>query len=125
MQLRDALAARTVAVPFPGAAHAGDEPDTRPAEGSSFPDDARAIIRCPAPSVMSAGRRGATEWVLEFEPRARPFVEPLMGWVGGADPLSQVRLRFPSREAAIAYARRQGLAFEVREPAHLRRGDRC
>jgi hypothetical protein len=45
-----------------------------------------------------------------------------MGWIGGADPLSHVRLRFPNREAAIAYARRQGLAFEVREPTHVHRG---
>jgi ETC complex I subunit conserved region len=122
MRLQDALAARTMAVPFPGTASGGDGSGGRPADGSSFPDDARAVIYCPAPPVTSAGRRGATEWVLAFEPRARPFVEPLMGWIGGADPLSHVRLRFPNREAAIAYARGQGLAFEVREPTHVHRG---
>ncbi len=119
MQLRDALAARTQAVPFAGTAAAAAQvaPGGR---RSCFPADARAVIHCPAPSVMSAGRRGASEWVLEFEPRERPFIDPLMGWVGGADLLRHVKLRFPSREAAIACARREGLAFELREPAHLR-----
>ena len=55
----------------------------------------------------------------EFEPRSRPFIDPLMGWTGSTDTLRQLKLRFPTREAAIDYARRQGLRYEVREPAHL------
>ena len=54
--------------------------------------------------------------MLEFEPRAPEFIEPLMGWTGGTDPLRQGQLRFPSREAAIAYARREGLPYTVYEP---------
>jgi hypothetical protein len=127
MQMQDALTAQAGAVPFPGTAEAGRPHDATHnaimAYPSEFPAGARAVIHCPAPSVVSAGRRRATEWLLTFEPHARPFIEPLMGWTGGTDTLSQIRLRFPSREAAIAYARRQGLPYEVREPVYIRRGD--
>lgn len=46
-----------------------------------------------------------------------------MGWTGGTDTLSQVELDFPSAEAAIAYAKRQGINFVVQglaEPARVR-----
>ncbi|MDJ0390924.1 ETC complex I subunit [Roseomonas sp. E05] len=90
----------------------------------AFPSDAHAIIRCPGPSVLSSGRARARQWILEFAPRSAPFIEPLMGWVGGTDPLRQVRLHFPSREAAVAYAEREGLSYEVQEPTHLPAAER-
>jgi ETC complex I subunit conserved region len=34
---------------------------------------------------------------------------------GGDDTLTQVELTFPTREAAVAYAQRQGLAYIVEE----------
>ena len=34
-----------------------------------------------------------------------------MGWTEDDDPLAKVELSFPSAEAAIAYARRQGLQY--------------
>jgi hypothetical protein len=132
MQLRDALAARAKAAPSLGAADArlADNPGHNPghslgdpAPGSALPPDATAVIYCPTPPVVTSGRRNAAEWVLEFEPRAPRFIEPLMGWTGSTDPLSQVRLRFPHRQAAEAYARRQGLQYSVREPSHIRGGD--
>jgi hypothetical protein len=123
MRLQTALAARTDVVPDLGTTDAGPSCNEAATTMSDLPADARTVIHCPAPSVMSAGRRRAAEWVLEFEPRAKPFIEPLMGWTGGSDPLRQVRLRFSSRDAAIRYARRHGLAFEVREPVHRHCGD--
>jgi NADH dehydrogenase ubiquinone Fe-S protein 4 len=56
------------------------------------------------------------KWKLRFERRSPPFIEFLMGWTGGDDVLAQVELTFPSAQAAISYARRQGLAFIVHEP---------
>lgn len=85
-----------------------------------FPPDARAVIHRPGRSVMTSGRANTCNWVLEFEPRSRESIEPLMGWTGGTDPLRQVRLSFPTREAAIAYARREGLPFTVDEPQEPR-----
>ena len=46
----------------------------------SFPPDARAVIYRPSRSVMTSGRANTCNWVLEFEPRSREFIEPLMGW---------------------------------------------
>jgi len=36
-----------------------------------------------------------------------------MGWTSEEDPLAQLELSFPSADAAIAYARRQGLQYTV------------
>jgi hypothetical protein len=85
----------------------------RPLTFSSFPDDAIAVIYKPARSAMTSGTARTRDWKLRFEPRSAPFVEPLMGWTGNDDTLAQVELSFPSAEAAIAYARRQGLQFIV------------
>jgi hypothetical protein len=44
-----------------------------------------------------------------------------MGWIGGEDTLTQVELTFPSVQAAIAYARKQGLQYTVISPSHEER----
>jgi hypothetical protein len=84
---------------------------------SALPPDAVAVIRPNEPSAMSSGRAVAKGWTLTFRPRRAPSIEPLMGWTESADPLEQVRLSFPTAEAAIAYCRRQGLLFEVHDGA--------
>jgi hypothetical protein len=84
-----------------------------PPTSSSLPSDAVAVIYRSARSAMTSGFRNTRQWKLRFERRTAPFIEPLMGWTGGEDTLCQVELTFPSAEAAIAYARRQGLTFVV------------
>jgi hypothetical protein len=79
----------------------------------AFPPDTTAIIYRPARSAMTSGKANTRRWQLRFEQRAAPFIEPLMGWTAGTDTLSQVELDFPSAEAAIAYAKRQGINFVV------------
>ena len=68
----------------------------------------------PAPSPTQSGR-GRREWVLEFEPSSAPEIEPLMGWVSSRDPFAHIRLRFPDRESAIAFAERQGWPHVVKD----------
>lgn len=80
---------------------------------SFFPGDAVARIFRPSRSVMSSGRARTKGWRLVFEPRTKPFIEPLMGYTGTTDTLPQVELSFPTLESAIAYAERQGLAYVV------------
>lgn len=80
---------------------------------SVFPQDAEAVIYKPAPSSMTSGRAHLHQWKLRFERRSPPYIEPLMGWTAGGDTLDQVELCFPTAEAAIAYARRQGLRYTV------------
>ncbi|CAM5613859.1 MULTISPECIES: ETC complex I subunit [Alphaproteobacteria] len=80
---------------------------------SVFPPDAVARIFRPSRSVMTSGKARTKHWILRFERQTPPFIEPLMGWTGGDDPLTQVELRFPTLESAVAYARRQGLTYVV------------
>ena len=74
-----------------------------------------ARIYLPARSATQSGP-GADKWILEYEPESPPEVEPLMGWTSSADMKSQVRLRFATKEEAVAYATRNGVAYRVEEP---------
>jgi hypothetical protein len=80
-----------------------------------------AKIYRPARNAMQSGVAKSQDWVLEFDSQAPRTVDPLMGWIGNADTATQVRLTFPTREEAIDYARRQGIAFQVTEPREPRR----
>jgi hypothetical protein len=80
---------------------------------SWFPADAVARISRPSRSVTTSAPVRRRQWLLTFERRTPPCIEPLMGWTGGDDPLTQIRLTFPTCDAAIAYAERQGLTYVV------------
>ena len=82
---------------------------------SALPDDAMAIIEPASNSARRAGTARNGEWRLRFQPRRRSFMDPLTGWTGSEDPLAHVSIRFPSRDAAIRFAERQGLPYESRE----------
>jgi len=75
-----------------------------------------AKIYIPARNAMQSGQANMRDWVLEFVPEGGKVLDPLMGWTGSADMEGQVRLRFESREAAIAYAERNHIAYRVFEP---------
>lgn len=69
---------------------------------------------------MQSGRGRSGRWVLEFESADRQRHDPVTGWIGSGDTRQQVRLTFPTLEAATAYATREGLAFEVRRGSESR-----
>jgi hypothetical protein len=75
-----------------------------------------ARIYRPARTAMQSGQARTREWVLEYAPESPREVEPLMGWTSSRDMRSQVRIRFPSKEEAIAYAEKHGIAYHVAEP---------
>ncbi len=66
-----------------------------------------------AKNAMQSGRAGVGDWVLEFESARPKRPDPLTGWSGGADTQAQVRLTFPTLEAAQAYAAREGVDAHV------------
>lgn len=70
----------------------------------------------PRKTAMQSGRAGARHWVVEFEPGARQVGDSLMGWAGRGDTRNQLRLRFDTRDEAIAYCERQGLDYQMIEP---------
>ncbi len=74
----------------------------------------------PAKTAMQSGRGNTRAWVLEYEPGSPKETDPLMGWVGSADTRSQVRLRFASKEEAVAFAKKNGMNFRVQEPRSRR-----
>jgi hypothetical protein len=74
------------------------------------------ISSTPPRAATQSGRARNGNWVLEFEPSEQMRLDPLMGWAGSGDTRGQVRLRFGTREEAIAYAEANGLAYEVEEP---------
>lgn len=76
----------------------------------------RARIYQPAKTAMQSGTGKTKTWLLEYAPAEAREVDPLMGWTGSADTQVQVRLRFDSKEAALAYAAEKGIAAEVTEP---------
>jgi hypothetical protein len=76
----------------------------------------RARIFQQPKTAMQSGVAGTDEWVLDFEPTDRQHQDPLMGWNGGASTQSQVRLLFASKDEAVAYAERNGLAFDLELP---------
>ncbi|MDN4632145.1 ETC complex I subunit [Sphingomonas sp. PvP056] len=64
-------------------------------------------------NAMSSGRARTSTWVLDFAPAEAKQPDPLTGWAGSGDTRDQVRLDFPTQEAAVAYAEREGLAFTI------------
>ena len=72
-----------------------------------------ARIYKPSKTAMQSGFANTKSWVLDFEPEAPRHVEPLMGWTSSSDMRQQLRLRFDTKEEAVAYCERHGLAYEV------------
>ncbi|WP_417621356.1 ETC complex I subunit [Parasphingorhabdus sp.] len=64
-------------------------------------------------NAMQSGRALTDKWVLEFEPAEARKPDPLTGWAGSGDTQRQVKLTFPSCEAAKAYAEKYGIIFLV------------
>ncbi|MDE2578589.1 MAG: ETC complex I subunit [Hyphomicrobiales bacterium] len=76
-----------------------------------------ARIYKPGKSATQSGARGrADQWLLVFAPQSPRSIDPLMGWTSSGDMKSQIRLSFPTREEAVAYAERNGIPFNVEEP---------
>jgi ETC complex I subunit conserved region len=72
-----------------------------------------ARIYKPARTAMQSGQAKAKEWALDYEPEQAPTVEPLMGWTSSGDMRQQVHLSFDTKEEAIAYCERNGVAYQV------------
>lgn len=75
-----------------------------------------ARIYRPAKSAMSSGTAKTRDWVLEFPNETGREVDPLMGWTSSSDTQAQVRMPFPTKEAALDYAKEKGIDAVVTEP---------
>jgi hypothetical protein len=66
----------------------------------------------PSRNAMQSGKAGG-HWIVEFEAAAPRTADPLMGWTSSADTRQQVKLSFDTKEEAISYCEREGLAHIV------------
>lgn len=64
-------------------------------------------------NAMQSGRARTDQWVIDFEPTEAKQPDPLTGWAGSGDMKQQLRLSFPTLEAAKAYAEKEGIAYHV------------
>ena len=74
-----------------------------------------ARIFKPVKNAMQSGSANTKDWMLEFEPEEPRTVEPLMGWTSSGDMRQQVRLRFETKDEAVAYCERHGIAYQLFE----------
>jgi len=62
---------------------------------------------------MQSGKGLTDKWVLEFEPAEARKPDPLTGWAGSGDTQRQVKLTFPTADAAKSYADKHGIAYAM------------
>ena len=72
-----------------------------------------AVIYQTPKSAMQSGKAKLDTWVLEFEQSEARKPDPLMGWTGSGDTQAQVKLTFPTKDAAKAYAEKYGITARV------------
>ncbi|WP_375197685.1 ETC complex I subunit [Sphingobium sp.] len=64
-------------------------------------------------NALQSGKALTHKWVLEYVPAEAKQPDPLTGWAGSGDTKQQIKLHFPTEEAARAYADREGIAYSV------------
>lgn len=70
--------------------------------------------------TTQSGKANAGLWLLEFERQEPLRPDPLTGWAGSGDTNTQVRIRFKTRDEAIAFAERKGLDYHLVPPTPVR-----
>lgn len=85
---------------------------------SSIPHKAQefemvARIYQPTKNPMQSGRGKSEDWILEYVRETPRKIEPLMGYTSSTDMKQQIRLNFSSRDEAVAYAERNGIAYQL------------
>ena len=63
--------------------------------------------------TTQSGKANTGRWLLQFERQQAVRPDPLTGWNGSGDTNTQVRMEFPTREAAIAYCDKHAIPYNV------------
>ena len=80
-----------------------------------------ARIYKPAKTAMQSGFAKSKDWVVDFDQEEPRQVEPLMGWTSSGDMRQELRLSFETKEEAVAYCQREGIAYQLTEAAPVKR----
>ena len=76
----------------------------------------RARIFKDPKNASQSGQANTHDWILEYGQSRQRQVDPLMGWTGSSDTQSQIRLKFPTQDEAVAYADREGIPYDLELP---------
>ncbi len=72
-----------------------------------------ARIYQPTKNPMQSGRGKTGNWILEYIRETPRQIEPLMGYTSSSDMKQQIKLNFDNQEDAVAYAERNGIAYQL------------
>ena len=75
----------------------------------------KAKIFKPAKTAMQSGRSKFNKWVLKFSDKKNQLKDTMMGWNGGGSTISQIELKFSSKEEAVSYAKKNSIDYEILE----------
>ena len=75
----------------------------------------KAKIYKPAKTAMQSGRSKYNKWVLKFLDQKNQLKDTMMGWNGGSSTVSQIELKFSTKEEAVSYAKKNNIDYEVLE----------
>ena len=75
----------------------------------------KAKIYIPTKTAMQSGKINTQKWVLEFETEDTG-INSFMGWETSTDTMSEVKLKFDSKELAINFAEKNNIEYYVIEP---------
>ena len=75
----------------------------------------KAKIYKPSKTAMQSGMRNTKNWLLEFD-TLNTGINPLMGWESSKDTMSEVKLKFSTKDQAINYAKKNNIDYYLVEP---------
>ncbi len=75
----------------------------------------KAKIYKPAKTAMQSGKRNVKNWLLEFD-TLNTGINPFMGWESSKDTMSEIRLKFSTKDQAINYAKKNNIDYYIIEP---------
>ena len=75
----------------------------------------KAKIYKPSKTAMQSGLKKFDKWIIEFF-TDQPGINPLMGWESNDDTMSEVVLKFSTKEKAVKYAKNNNIQYEIIEP---------
>ena len=67
----------------------------------------KAKIYKPSKTAMQSGRSKYNKWVLKFLDQKNQLKDTMMGWNGGSSTVSQIELKFSSKDEAVSYAKKK------------------
>jgi hypothetical protein len=72
----------------------------------------KAKIYKPSKTAMQSGSRNTKKWYLEFETK-NTGINQLTGWFTSNDTMSEVKLKFSTKDQAVSYAKKNNIDYYI------------